>query len=64
MTCVRNRTQVRINLPGTELPLTNDQGIVVLHDRRKLRDRRKARCGLADLKVLLNRIASTQTSSQ
>lgn len=62
MTYVRIRTQVRRSKAGAELPLTDAQGIVVLHDRRKLRDRRKARCGLEDLKVLLNKIASTRTS--
>ena len=64
MTCVRNRTLVRRSNPGAELPLTDDQGIVVLADRRKLHDRRKARCGLEDLKVILSKIASTRTSSE
>jgi hypothetical protein len=46
----------RHNIPN-EFPLVDSQGIVVINDRRRLRDRRKAKYGLDDLKVILAKMA-------
>lgn len=41
-------------------PLTDSQGFSVLQDRRRLSNRRKASCGLDDLKVILTKMAGNQ----
>ena len=64
MARVLNRTQIRRSALDAELPLVDYQGVVVLRDRRKLADRRKARCGLEDLKVILAKLAATQIASE
>jgi hypothetical protein len=43
-----------------EFPLTDNQGVVVIHERRRLPDRRKARYGLEDLKVILSKMAENK----
>ena len=51
----------RIDLP-VDFPLTDGQGVSVLQDRRRLSNRRKATCGLDDLKVILTKMAGNQTA--
>lgn len=52
---VRNKGSRRLGFP-VEFPLTSSQEVVVIHDRRILPDRRKAKYGLDDLKVLLTKM--------
>jgi hypothetical protein len=52
----RNKGSRRFSLP-VEFPLTDSQGIFVVRCRRRLPDRRKAKLGLDDLKVILAKIA-------
>jgi hypothetical protein len=53
---VRQKGSRRFDLP-VEFPLTDSQGIIVIQDRRRLPDRRKAEHGLDDLKVILTKMA-------
>lgn len=60
MTSVLNRTRTRRTTLNADLPLIDSQGTIVLQDRRKLADRRKAKCGIEDLRVILEKLASPQ----
>ena len=53
---VRKKGDRRFELP-VEFPLEDSQGVFVIHDRRRLPDRRKAKYGLDDLKVMLAKMA-------
>jgi hypothetical protein len=46
----------RHNIPK-EFPLVDSQGIIVINDRRRLHDRRKAKYGFDDLKIILAKMA-------
>jgi len=52
---VRQKGNRRWNLPY-EFPLVDSQGILVMRDRRRLPDRRKAAYDLDDLKIILSRM--------
>ena len=47
---VRQKGSRRMGLPA-EFPLEDDQGVVVLQDRRRIPDRRKTRHVASDLKT-------------
>ena len=51
----RQKSSRRFSLPY-EFPLIDCQGVVVYQDRRRLADRRKEKCGLDDLKVILSKM--------
>jgi hypothetical protein len=51
----RQKGSRRWVLPA-EFPLTDSQGLFVIQDRRRLPDRRKAKQGIDDLKVMLSKI--------
>lgn len=53
---IRQKGSRRLDLP-VEFPLEDNHGLLVIHDRRRLQDRRKARYGLEDLKVILAKMA-------
>ena len=53
---IRQKGSRRFDLP-VEFPLTDSQGLIVVKDRRRLSDRRKAKHGIDDLKVILSKIA-------
>ena len=53
---VRQKGSRRFDLP-VEFPLTDSQGIIVIQDRRRLPDRRKAKYELDDLKAILTKMA-------
>ena len=53
---IRQRGSRRSDLP-VEFPLTDSQGLFVAKGRRRLSDRRKAKCGIDDLKVILKKMA-------
>ena len=53
---IRQKGSRRMGLP-VEFPLTDSQGALVLQDRRKIPDRRKAQRGLEDLKVILSKMS-------
>jgi hypothetical protein len=53
----RQKSSRRFSLP-LEFPVIDCQGIVVYQDRRRLPDRRKKKCGLDDLKVILSKMGS------
>ena len=53
---IRQKGGRRVDLP-VEFPLTDSQGIIAIQDRRQLPDRRKAKYGLDDLKVILTKMA-------
>jgi hypothetical protein len=53
---VRQKGYRRFDLP-VEFPLQDRQGVVVIQDRRRLPDRRKQKCGIDDLKVILSKMA-------
>ena len=53
---IRQRGSRRSDLP-VGFPLTDSQGLFVVKDRRRLSDRRKAECGIDDLKVILSKMA-------
>ena len=53
---VRQRGSRRFDLP-VEFPLMDSQGLFVVKDRRRLSDRRKAKHGIDDLKVILSKMA-------
>ena len=57
---IRQRGSRRLDLP-VEFPLMDSQGLFVIKDRRRLTDRRKAECGIDDLKVILSKMARNQT---
>jgi hypothetical protein len=52
---VRQKGNRRWNLPY-EFPLMDSQGILVMRDRRRLPDRRKAAYDLDDLEIILSRM--------
>lgn len=58
MSAIVNRTRERRGKLDVEFPLIDIKGIVVLHDRRRLSDRRKAKCGIEDLRILLSKLGS------
>jgi hypothetical protein len=53
---IRQKGSRRMGLP-VKFPLTDSQGALVLQDRRKIPDRRKAQRGLEDLKVILSKMS-------
>ena len=53
---VRKNGDRRFDLP-VEFPLEDSQRVFVIQDRRRLPDRRKAKYGLDDLKVILTKMA-------
>jgi hypothetical protein len=53
---VRQKGDRRFILP-VEFPLEDSQGVFVIQNRRRLPDRRKAKYGLDDLKVILTKMA-------
>jgi hypothetical protein len=53
---VRQKGSRRLDLP-VEFPLTDSESVVVIHDRRRLQDRRKTKYGRDDLKVILEKMA-------
>ena len=58
---VRQKGSRRSNLP-VEFPLTDSQGLVVVKNRRRLSDRRKAKHGIDDLKIILERMAGKKAA--
>lgn len=52
---VRQRGSRRFGLP-VDFPLTDNQGLHVIHDRRRQPDRRKSRHDIEDLKVILSKM--------
>jgi len=54
---VRQRGGRRFGLPA-EFPLTDSLGIIVIHDRRQLPDRRMAKNNFYDQKVIATKMAS------
>jgi len=52
---IRQKGSRRFDLP-VEFPLTDSQGLFVVKDRRRLSDRRKAKHGTDDLKVILSKM--------
>ena len=52
---VKQRGSRRFGLP-VEFPLTDNQGLCVIHDRRRVPDRRKSKHGIEDLKVILTKM--------
>jgi hypothetical protein len=53
---IRHYEGRRSNSPVT-FPVVDSEGVIVLRDRRVLANRRKARYGLDDLKVILSKMA-------
>lgn len=53
---IRQKGSRRTGLP-VEFPLTDSEGVSVLHDRREIPDRRKTQCGLEDLEVILSKMS-------
>jgi hypothetical protein len=53
---VRKKGDRRFDMP-VEFPLEDSQGVIVIHNRRRLPDRRKAERGIDDLKVILSKMA-------
>ena len=53
---IRQKGSRRLDLP-VEFPVEDGQGLLVIQDRRRLQDRRKARYGLEDLRVILAKMA-------
>ena len=54
---VRQRGNRRYDMPA-EFPLEDSQGVIVIQDRRRLPDRRKAKYDLDDLKTKHTKMAS------
>ena len=52
---VRQKGSRRFGLP-VDFPLTDNQGLCVLHDRRQQPDRRKSRYDLEDLKIIFSKM--------
>ena len=57
---LRKKDNRRLDLP-VEFPLEDNQGISVIQDRRRLHDRRKEKCGIDDLKVILMKMADSES---
>lgn len=55
---VREKGSRRLDLP-VEFPLTDNQGVLVVLDRRRNQDRRKAKYDIDDLRVILMKMADT-----
>jgi hypothetical protein len=53
---IRNYESRRSNSP-VRLPVVDSEGMIVIRDRRTLPSRRKDRCGLDDLKVILAKMS-------
>lgn len=53
---IRKKGSRRYDLP-VEFPLEDAQGVFVIQDRRLFPDRRKAKYGIDDLKVILTKMA-------
>ena len=53
---VRQRGSRRFGLP-VEFPLTDNQGLCIVHDRRRVPDRRKSKHDIEDLKVILSKMS-------
>lgn len=53
---IRQKGSRRLGLP-VEFPLEDGYGLLVIQDRRRLQDRRKAKYGLEDLRVILSKMA-------
>lgn len=54
----RQKGSRRLELP-IEFPIRDCQDMLVINDRRRLSDRRKKKCGLEDLKVILSKMVSS-----
>lgn len=54
---IRQKGSRRLDLPA-EFPLEDGHGVLVIQDRRRLQDRRKAKYGLEDLRVILAKMAT------
>lgn len=54
----RQKGSRRFDMP-VKFPLEDSQGTTVIHDRRRLPDRRKETYGIDDLKVILSKMASS-----
>jgi hypothetical protein len=52
----RKKSSHRFDLP-VEFPLTDSREVFVIQDRRRLPDRRKAKYGLDDLKIILSKMS-------
>lgn len=52
----RQKGARRFGLP-IEFPLNDSQGVLVIHDRRQVPDRRKSKCDLVDLKIVLSKFS-------
>ena len=52
----RQKVCRRHNIPKA-FPLVDGKGVIVINDRRRLHDRRKAKYGLDDLKAILAKMA-------
>jgi hypothetical protein len=57
MLVIRQKAGRRWRL-AADYPLTDNQGISVIQDRRRLPDRRKAEHGIDDLKIMLSKVNS------
>jgi len=53
---IRQKGGRRFDMP-VEFPLEDSQGVLVIQDRRRLPDRRKAEYGLDDMKVIFAKMA-------
>ncbi len=53
---VRQRGSSRFDLP-VEFPLTETQGLCIVHDRRRVPDRRKPKHDIEDLKIILSKMS-------
>ena len=53
---IRQGGSRRVGLP-VEFPLTDSRGLFVVNDRRRLPNRRKAKQGIDDLRVILSKMA-------
>ena len=53
---IRQGGSRRVGLP-VEFPLTDSRGLFVVKDRRRLPNRRKAKQGIDDLRVILSKMA-------
>ena len=52
---VRQKGNRRLNMP-VDFPIIDGHGCVVIRDRRRLPDQRKAKYGIDDLKVILSKM--------
>jgi hypothetical protein len=53
---IRQKGERRWN-QGVKFPLNDSEGVLVILDRRRQPDRRKARCGPDDLMVVLSKMS-------